>query len=132
MGARDGGTHPFLLEGFLEAPTSSSAERDEEVSQAAEGTAERGCGRRSRQPEPQDTEQAPHGVLGKPHGVRCGGRCGEGRWAGGQHGATRGQGKRRPRVGRLPGCRMTTTQVIRSFQKANGSRDAGDSRQGLF
>ena len=50
MGARDGGAHPFLLEGFLEAPTSSSAERDEEVSQAAEGTAERGCGRRSRQP----------------------------------------------------------------------------------
>lgn len=85
MGARDGGTHPFLLEGFLEAPTSSSAERDEEVSQAAEGTAERGCGRRSRQPEPQDTEQALHGVLGKPQGVRCGGG-GAGR-AGGQVGS---------------------------------------------
>lgn len=102
------------------------------MSQAAEGTAERGCGRQSRQPEPQDTERALHGVLGKLREVRRRGRGGEGRWAGGQHGATRGQGKRRPRAGRLPGCRMTTKQVIRSFQKANGSRDPGDSRQGLF
>lgn len=54
------------------------------MSQAAEGTAERGCGRQSRQPEPQDTERALHGVLGKPQGVRLGGGAGR---AGGQVGS---------------------------------------------
>lgn len=30
------------------------------------------------------------------------------------------------------GCRMTTTEVICSFQKAKGSREPGDGLQGLF
>ena len=95
----------------------------------AEGTAERGCCTQSRQPEPQDAEQALHSVLGKPQGVRPGER------ADGQVGSMEPLGakvKGGPKRALSLGCRMTTTEVIRSFQKPNGSWEPGDSRQGLF
>ena len=41
----------------------------------AEGTAERGCCRQSRQPELQDAEQALHGVLGNHKESGDGGRA---------------------------------------------------------